>query len=349
MNTVVVTGAAGFVGMYVVRDFVRAGWEVIAVVHRSRPAELRTLADRGAVTLVAADLTEAGDFERALGEAGVADRAAVLVHCAARVTDVGRDVRFRAANYDAVEHLVHWCLAHTGCRLVHVSTTDVYGCRDGRGRTEEELPYARGRLNPYPKYKIRAERLIRDRLPRRRYVILRPGSIWGVGDRLVAPRIVAFLRNSRFIVCFGRHAGRNRWPLSHVRNVSAAAALAAVDSNVPGQAITVVDPECSRLVDAFRMFAEVYLPGKRLRVLPLPCFVMFPLTVLNEWICRWTDRNVPLFDPTTYTLRLSACDRDYAVDRFVNLLARHGRVPVSRDEGMRELMADRRSGGRLSP
>ncbi|MDF1569116.1 MAG: NAD(P)-dependent oxidoreductase [Spirochaetaceae bacterium] len=259
------TGAGGFIGGYVVREFVESGWHVVCVVHHRIPIYLQSLADMGKVSLIRADLTERGSF--AAAELGGRENCDALIHCAAKVCDVGRDVHYRNTNYDAVRELAFWCADKSRCRFVFVSTTDVYGFIDGQGASEEELSYAEGRLNPYQKYKILSEKAIKGILPNDRWVIIRPGSVWGSGDQLVGSRIVRFLESSPLIVCFGPYRGRNRWPLSHVRNVAAAIRLSAEDSQITGKAVTVVDSERSDVKEVFQMFVSLYLPGRKLRSL----------------------------------------------------------------------------------
>jgi nucleoside-diphosphate-sugar epimerase len=337
MKSAIITGAGGFIGGYVVKEFVESGWHVVCVVHHRIPTYLQSLADAGKVSLIKADLTARGSFAAAVAELGGRGNCDALVHCAAKVCDVGREEHYRNINYDAVRELAFWCADKGRCRFVFVSTTDVYGFIDGQGAAEDELTYPEGRLNPYQKYKILSEKAIKRILPDDRWVIIRPGSVWGSGDRLVGPRIVRFLESSPLIVCFGRYHGRNRWPLSHVRNVAAAIRLSAEDSQITGKAVTVVDSERSDVKDVFQMFASIYLPGKKLRSLSLPCWLFLPISSMNVWTCRLLDRHKPLFDPTTYTLRLSSANRDYSNERFRRLLDRHGRNPVTMEEGMRDL------------
>ena len=69
MPGVVVTGAGGFIGGYIVRAFLERGWQVCAVVHRHVPEDLAWLAEEGAVDLVHADLGCTEEAERALESA----------------------------------------------------------------------------------------------------------------------------------------------------------------------------------------------------------------------------------------------------------------------------------------
>ncbi|HNW44942.1 MAG TPA: NAD(P)-dependent oxidoreductase, partial [Elusimicrobiales bacterium] len=227
MKKVFITGAAGFIGGYVVKEFVGQGWHVIAMVHRNNSPELEALARSGSVTILRGDAADLNSLQKAALAAAEGGAPEAVVHCAGRASDVGRDIEFRRANFEPVKNLTELALELNLGRLVFISTTDVYGMRDFNHETEEQLPAADNTGNSYPAYKIAAEDWLRAHLPPERFAIIRPAAVWGKGDRTFAPRILAYLKNAPCIVHFGKWGGRNRWPLAHVRNVAAAAFLAA--------------------------------------------------------------------------------------------------------------------------
>jgi len=338
MNTVLITGAGGFIGGWVVREFLAQGWRVLAVVHRRVPAWLREEESSGRLRLVVADLGDASQVAAMMAATAGSERVAAVVHCAGRASDAGWDREFRRANLDAVRHLGRLAIETGIPRFVFLSTTDVYGLRDFRGEDEATLPLAAFPRNPYPRYKIEAERWIRGHMASECYVILRPAQVWGVGDTTLTRRIVGFLRWSPWIVHFGNRRGANRWPLAHVRNVAAACYLAVTETTASGQAINVLDDERTTMDEWYRLLAEIYLPGKRFRTINLPMAVGALLGLPVEWISSALNLTHPMMDPSWYALHAVSANLDFGNERLRNLFANAGRRMVTRAEGLHELI-----------
>jgi 2-alkyl-3-oxoalkanoate reductase len=352
---VIITGATGFIGAACVREFLERGWAVTALGHRraassdgdSAPdrraaaGRLEDLREDAGLQLAWGSITERDALVEALAEgitrAGGACQA--LVHCAGRATDVGRDRRFRAVNLGGVENVCH-AVERLGIgRLVHISTTDVYGVRDFYS-ADETAPHDNNRRNPYPKYKILAEEHIRRVLPASRYVILRPAFVWGPGDTTVMPRVVAFLRSSPVILHFGRWHGRNRWPLAYVGNVARIAYASATCDLALGQAYNVADPEPITMDEYYRMLIDLFLPEqRRRRSLTLPFALAWPVAALSTAWSNLLNRDHPVFDPSLYGLRHVAHSQEFLGARAAQLLSVNGIAYIDRGAALEELRA----------
>ncbi len=339
----IVTGAAGFIGAACVREFLSRGWTVTAVVHRSPPDRLRDVQSCPGLSLVRGSILESGPLVRVLrerigrlaGRGAEARGAEALVHCAARATDVGWDGKFRKANLVGVENICHAVDELDIGRLVHFSTTDVYGVRDF-ATADEETPHD-NRRNPYPRYKILAERCIRDLLPPERYTILRPGLVWGPGDASVMPRAVAFLRAFPVVVHFGRHRGRNHWPLAYVGNVARVAYAAAAWPQSAGQAYNVVDPEPTTMDEYYAMLIDLFLGERRMPRVAVPFWIGWPAAALSTSLSTLLDREHPLFDPSLYALHHVSHDQRFDGSRARELIRSCGLAWIGRAEAMEEM------------
>jgi nucleoside-diphosphate-sugar epimerase len=339
MNTVLISGAGGFIGGWVVREFLEKGWFVQAVVHRHVPAWLQEEECSGRLRLVTADLGDATQVAAMTAKLGGFGKAVAVVHCAGRASDVGWRSEFRRANLDAVRYLGRLAMEVGIFRFVFLSTTDVYGLRDFRGEGEETLPLGAFPNNPYPCYKIEAERWIRATMPHECYAILRPAQVWGLGDTTLTKRIVGFLRWSPCIVHFGKWRGANRWPLAHVRNVAAACYLAVTESTAAGRTINVLDDEQTTMDEWYRLVAEIYLPGKRFRTITLPMAVGRALGLPVEWISSVLNLAHPFMDPSYYALHAVSANLDFSNAPLNALFAAAGRRLITRAEGLDELRA----------
>jgi nucleoside-diphosphate-sugar epimerase len=151
---VFVTGAAGFIGGYVVEEFIQNNWIVSALVHNTISSKLEHWIQEQKVIAIKGDATDKASLREAIEESSrsvnrVPD---VIVHCAGRATDVGRRKEFRRTNFDSVRFLGKLVLEKEIERMVFVSTTDVYGVRDFHHEREEDLPLENNTGNPYPEY-----------------------------------------------------------------------------------------------------------------------------------------------------------------------------------------------------
>jgi nucleoside-diphosphate-sugar epimerase len=336
---VIVTGAAGFIGAACVREFLGRGWRVTALVHRSHPERLRDLEEHPRLSLVWGSVMEREDLLRILGQritiAG--GKCAALVHCAGRATDIGWDCQFRKSNLIGVENICHAVRQLDIGRLIHLSTTDVYGVKDFVA-ADERTPQANNRRNPYPKYKILAEKRIRENLPPERYAILRPAFVWGPGDTTVMPRAVTFLRGSPWVVHFGRWRGRNRWPLAYVGNVARVACAAATDEAALGEAYNVVDPEPATMDEYYRMLIALFLPGQRSkRSVTLPFWMAWPVAALSTALSTLLGRDQPLFDPTLYGLRHVAHSQEFSGAKAMKMVESCGVRLIDREAALKEM------------
>lgn len=248
---------------------------------------------------------------------------------------MGRRSAFRRTNYEAVINL--GMLAKTLHVPRFVSTTDVYSLRDFAGESEDALPWVNNTRNPYPEYKIAAERWIRNELSVERYAIVRPAAVWGIGDKTLTPRAVEFLRTSSRMVNFGRWRGRNRWPLAHVRNVAMANFLAATSPEAAGKAINVLDSEHTSIEEFYHLIADIFLPGRSFKITNLPLWAGQVAGIPVTFISNLLNLDHPFTDPSLYALYSISCNLDFSNRRFTDLLASAQRKIVTRDEGLMEL------------
>jgi len=334
---VLITGAAGFIGRYAVREFVEQGWHVFALVHRTVSRDLESLVRDGSVSLVRGDVRDFATLEQALKTRVSPVPLDAIVHCAGRASDVGRRGAFRRTNFDSVRYLVRLTRDLEVSRFVFVSTTDVYGLRDFNGEAEDELPLNNNRRNPYPEFKIAAEDWIRSHLPREQFAIVRPAAVWGVGDPTLTPRTVGFLRWSPWIVHFGRWRGSNRWPMAHVRNVATAIYLAATVPAAAGRAINVLDSETTTIDGFYRLVAGVFLPGKKLRTVTVPLWVGTVYGTVVSAISNLLNLNRPIADPSRYAVHSVSSNLDFSNRTFCEMCAQTGRAVVTRKQGISEL------------
>ncbi|MGQ0714905.1 MAG: NAD-dependent epimerase/dehydratase family protein [Gemmatimonadaceae bacterium] len=193
MRTALVTGATGMVGSYIVERLARDGWRVRALARR--PAESSWLERFGAEV-------RAGDI---LGASALADAAAgcdAIFHAAAAIGPRGDWEPYRLGNVQGTSNVLE-AAERAGARLVHVSSTAVYG-GDTRWRhqpTDEmvDLPPI-PESDPYARSKLEAERLVLAAASSGRLwaTVVRPPPMYGCRDRQLIPRIAPILERGIF-------------------------------------------------------------------------------------------------------------------------------------------------------
>jgi len=151
---VAVTGSGGFIGRHVVAALTARGDTPVPVRH---PFDANTLAN----TFAQID---------------------AVVHLAGVVSAVRRQEYF-SANVDATR-LVAQAAARASRPLIHISSQAAGGPAPASApRSEDDPPSP---INPYGESKLAGERAVQD-IDALRWTILRPGVVYGPGDRAMLP------------------------------------------------------------------------------------------------------------------------------------------------------------------
>lgn len=235
--TVLVTGAAGFLGSHLT-ELVREGGERPRAL--VRPGErVEALADFD-VDIHWGDLGDRASLESALR--GV-DR---VLHCAARTGPWGPAGEYERANVSGLETLVRAALAAGVRRLVHVSSITVHG-NDVGGAADEAAPL-REEPNPYSRTKVAGERLL-ERMIRDEgapVTIVRPGWIYGPRDTASFARLARRIEQGKMVMV---GAGENHLPLIYVRDAARGVLLASEAGEAAGRSYLLVNDEPVRQRD----------------------------------------------------------------------------------------------------
>ena len=325
-----ITGATGFVGGHVVEAFRRRNWHVTAL---ARPeSDTKALESQG-VAIVRCDPTDGAGLRRALAEIDV------VVHCAAKIGDWGPHADYIRANVDNLRVLLDACKGQALSRFIQISSLGVYAARNHRG-TDESTPAAESHRDGYSHSKALAEKLAlqyyRDfEVP---VVVLRPGFIYGPGDRNVLPRIIDNLRQGAVRYPGGGHAALNT---IFVRNLVDAIFLTIGHDGAVGQIYNLTDGEIvskrrfiEKIADAFGLPHPTLTP-------PMP--VARVVTWGAEALASLRGaKEAPMFNFTR--LKFMGLNLDFSIEKARRELGYSPRV--SFDDAMVETMAWYRAEGR---
>ena len=233
-SRILVTGAAGFAGLHLVRELNRRGWTVYGLARRK--SQFPALRAAGAKPLLG-DLTRPSDLRRAVR----LSKPAACAHLAAGafVPDADRDpARARLVIVGGTLNLVR--ALPPGCRLLLVSSGMVYGPAKRRLPDESTSPAP---ANLYSRLKLAAEALAPDA------ILARPFNHAGPGQD---PRFVVsdFARQVARIEAGSQPPTMQVGDLSSIRSFCdvrdmARAYADLVERGLPGRIYNVAGPEAS--------------------------------------------------------------------------------------------------------
>ena len=244
MKKVLVTGATGFLGKYVVEELVEHGYQVRAF---GRNSQVGRSLENSSVSFFQGDLTKAEDVVEACKGMDMVVHAGAL----STVWDPWED--FYQANVLGTKYVLEACRQTGIQRLVYVSSPSIYAApKDQLGIKESDAPEGNN-LNNYIRSKLASERLFKD-YPDVPSVILRPRGLFGIGDTNILPRVIN-LSQKIGIPLIGD--GRQLMDMTCVENVALAIRLALEAPEAKGEVFNITNGEPR----AFRDLLEESLIG----------------------------------------------------------------------------------------
>ena len=257
MKKVLVTGATGFLGKYVVEELVEHGYQVRAF---GRNRTIGQSLVNASVTFIQGDLTNQEDLTKACQEMDM------VVHAGALSTVWGPWEDFYQTNVLGTKYVLEACREAKIERLVYVSSPSIYAApRDQLDIKESDAPQE-NRLNNYIRSKLASEKLFKD-YPDVSSVILRPRGLFGIGDTSILPRVLNLSQKIGIpLICDGRQL----MDMTCVENVALAIRLALETPQAAGEVYNITNGEPR----AFRNLIEETLRGLgypiRYRKIPAP-------------------------------------------------------------------------------
>lgn len=252
---VLVVGGNGFVGRHLVQALRERGDRVRVLALAGEDASW--MRDRR-VTVHRGDVRDPGSLAAAFrGAQGVFNLAAMM--------DVWRPIGdYRAVNVDGAANVGKAALAANVRRLVHMSSSSVYGM--GLGRPANERFPLRPFDDPYPVTKAEGDRTIQRMIAEQGLpaVIIRPDQIFGPGDRLHFGQMADRLRAGRSILV---GPGDNAMPFVYVSDVIDALLLALDHPRATGEAFNITnDRPLTQLEFLSAIASEIGARAPRFRV-----------------------------------------------------------------------------------
>ncbi len=317
-----VTGATGMVGSFVARRALEEGYDVRVLV---RPDSNREMLEGVDAEICEGDLGDYESFPRAVKDIDI------VVHAGAHIGDWGPAEKYRAINVVGLEHFL--TAAEKEGRLkrwIQVSSLGVYPARHHYGTDETVPPDVKG-LDGYTKTKAEAEIVLQRHIDEYELpaVIMRPGFIYGPGERHVIPRLI-----KRFEQGIVKFIGDGQKVLNnvYVGNFVDAVFLALSNDQALGETFNVRD---QRLVtrEEYLMTVADYLGKPRPGSVPL-WLARLACPFIEGFAKLKGATQPPLL--TGATIKFMALNLDYSIEKAKRVLGYEAKVDFK--TGMKEAL-----------
>lgn len=184
MPKVLVTGATGFLGKFILKELTENNYEIVAF---GRNETIGKALESKNIKFVKGNLYNLNDVKNAM------ENCDMVVHAGSLTTVWGKWKDFYDANVLGTKNILDACIEENIKKLVYISSGSVYAGNEDKVSITEEYKFNKNNdLNFYIKSKIMAENLINsEKYKDKIYTnIIRPHGIIGKGDKCIVPRIL---------------------------------------------------------------------------------------------------------------------------------------------------------------
>lgn len=283
---VLVTGATGFLGEYIID---RLSQDKVSIVAMGRNEERGEALIKPNVSFFRGDFINKDDVKKAMQ--GVTH----VIHAGALSTVWGRWDDFYRTNVIGTQNILEACREANVSRLVYVSSPSIYASKRDRLNIHEEAFDLNNDLNNYIKSKIMSEQLFKKYLDVPS-VILRPRAIIGIGDTSVVPRLLQV--NKKLGIPFFQK-GENLIDVTCVENVAYAIQLALFRPKAVGNVYNVTNDDPRPFKDILDLLFAHIDQKPKYRKLPYKTIDKVASTLELVYKTISSDKEPPI---TPYTL-----------------------------------------------
>lgn len=241
-----ITGATGLVGRAMVKAFSASPDLEIYALGRN-PELLEKLTPKPAGT-ICCDITDSASLERELLSIGFD----AVIHAAGFVSPNASRQEIFAVNVDGTKNLLEICGRMKVRQFVFISSLSVITGREDCFDLDESAPL-RTSGEAYGDSKVEAEKLVTAGKHNFAWTVLRPGFIYGPGERAWLPRVIDSIKSGRAVLVDGGFRLSN---VVYAENLGTAAVNALFNEKAYGQVFNITDPEKVTKKQLFNAIAD---------------------------------------------------------------------------------------------
>ncbi|KAL4297413.1 hypothetical protein GQ457_12G021650 [Hibiscus cannabinus] len=340
-----VTGGRGFAARHLVEMLIKYGTFSVRIADLPSKIDLEPHEENGLLgealrsgraDYVSADLRHKAQVLKAL------EGVEAVFHMAAPNSSINNFQLHHSVNVLGTKNVIEACIQLKVQRLIYTSSPSVvFDGVHGIFNGNESLPYPANHNDSYSATKAEGEELVMksNGIDGLLTCCIRPSSIFGPGDRLLVPSLVAAARagKSKFII----GDGNNVYDFTYVENVAhahicAERALASggeVAEKAAGQAYFITNMEPIKFWEFVSRILEGL--GYQRPKIKIPAIVIMPIAHLVEWTYRLLGpygMKVPQLTPSR--VRLLSCSRSFDCSKAKD---RIGYTPIfSLEDGLQK-------------
>jgi len=254
MKKVLVTGATGFLGKYLIEELLNNNYEIVAQGRKENV--LNNLKEKYNVQILKCSLDEIKDIDLKVD---------YVIHAAALSTVWGKWEDFYNSNVVGTKNVIDFCKKNNVKRLVYVSSPSIYSGKCDKLNIKEDDFDKNNQLNYYIKSKILAENLINSNEDEKlEKVIIRPRGLFGIGDTSIIPRLIKANRKIGIPIF---NDGKNIVDITCVENVAFALRLATESENAVGKTYNITNGEPREFKNILEeIFEQINEPTRYLKI-----------------------------------------------------------------------------------
>lgn len=250
---ILITGATGSLGAFLTRYFSQKGHKIIATGRSMTPPPLLARY----ATYLRADITESFNFPKV----------DVVIHTAALSDDKAALSDLLKANVEGTRKVLD--ASSSSPKFIHISSSSVYVPAPQPILESETGSRYKMSLAPYGQSKLLSEEVVKKEAKQAAVYILRPRVLYGVGDKVILPRMLKFVAKDKL-----QYPGelKNKLSMTHYENLGHAIDLCIQSEKTGIHTYNVADDEEYIMIEILRLMTE-HLYGRKLDEKRIPLWI----------------------------------------------------------------------------
>jgi len=320
---VFLTGATGFIGNHLAQRLVSRGHKLRCL---ARPtSDINSLKKMNA-SIVIADLTDREAMKKALQGVDI------IYHTAAVVGEWISKVEATNINIEGTKALLEASLGSKVKRFVHVSSLGVLGMKN-HYNTPPEAPLKEAG-DAYVDTKVGSERVVIDFYRKHGFpcVVIRPGFVFGSGDRRFLPRMLNLIREGKF---FFLGKGNNIMNVVYIDNLIDVLLEAGKREKAIGQIYNVTNKDKVTMKDFVFMICDILGIGRPHKSIPFPV-AKFVASAMEAHSRLTKKKEPPML--TKARVKVAGLNLDFDISKTIKELDYDSRVSIR--EGLEKTLQE---------
>lgn len=325
---VLVSGASGMVGFHLCKYLLSQGHQVTGLIRRQSRREMFQEIASDRFNLLIAELDDRPALCKATAEIDV------VIHAAGTVDPLGNRAEIFATNVGGTRAMLDACVSSGVKQFVQISSLSVITGQGDQYDVDESAPL-KYCGESYADSKVDAEKVVscKDYAGKIQTTVLRPGFIYGPGEKAWMPRLINSLKTGKAMLIDGGHKQTN---VIYIENLCRAAGLSLLNKSAYGQVYNLTDGQVVSKKELFDTMCRGL--GFKPITKKVPGFVARPvcelISAVSPFLSKDTQRKLGRFSRAAF--RLAGVNQGFAIAKAERELGYTERISFA--QGMAETL-----------